>query len=693
MSRWYTFHIKNEILVWFLVLALLPLLVLTTINYQYQKEQYEQTAKQDLFILLNQKMNLINSHVNLVQNQINILSMIPNTKEAFEVYKQTTKKSNPFYENYFSKIIDEDGFYDLFLIDTNGDIIYSVKKEDDLYTNLSTGKYSNTNLGRLYKNTMELLDTQISDFEFYSPSNEDAFFLATPVYGENKILGMIAVQLDTRKIDQIFQDNEGLGKSGSFFAAKLQDGKIVATTSIKKEQSPTNYNYQSMQKENTPIFQATHGSSGHDIIDDFKGQRVVAAWSYIPYFKWGVVVKINLDEVLEPIEELKFYSILILFFVGLGIVIAILAAIKNIVEPIEKLTQNVKNFSHGKLNENNTIEVENEIGELSRNFMEMAYSLQTSQNTIQKYANELEEKVQERTRDLEIAKQNIEQKNLQMENYLNIINTNVITSTTDISGTIIKVSQAFCEITGYEKDELIGKKHNLIRHPDMPSEIYKDLWNTIQSGKTWKGEIKNLKKDGSFYWVDSTVSPVYEDGKLIAFTSVRQDITNKKLIEEISITDQLTGLFNRRKIEEVFEQQIQRASRYNEVFGVVVLDIDHFKSVNDTYGHDVGDMTIVDIANLLKTSVRNTDIVGRWGGEEFVVITINTNLQDTLNLCEKIRTQIETHTFKVIEHKTASFGVSSYKQSDTQNSLIKRADEALYKAKESGRNCVVSLES
>lgn len=692
MSKWYTFHIKNEILLWFFILALLPLLVLSTINYSYQKEQYENSAKSELFLLLNQKLNLINSHVNLVQNQINILNKIPNTKDAFDVFQNNIETKKGFYEDYFNQITLENNFYDLFLISTNGDIIYTVKKEDDIYTNLNNGIYSNSNLGKLFKNTMSLLDTQISEFAFYIPSGEDAFFLASPVFGDKKLIGVIAVQLDTKKINEIFNDSEGLGYSGAFYAAKIKKGQIISTTPLKHDKIIQS-NYQFEYNKNTPIFKASYGDSGHDITKDYQGKEVVAAWSYIPYFEWGVVVKTDLDEVLQPIEDLKFYSIIILFFVSLGIIIAILAAIKNIVEPIEKLTQNVKNFSHGKLDKSDTIDVENEIGELSKNFIDMAHSLQSSQNTIQKYADELESKVEDRTKDLEIAKQNIEKQNIEMSNYLNIIDNYVITSTTDLSGTITNVSKAFCDITGYDAHELIGKKHNVIRHPDMSSELYKDLWETIQSGKIWQGEIKNLKKDGSFYWVESTVSPIFEDGNMIAYTSVRQDITNKKLVEEISITDQLTSLYNRRKIEDVFVEQIQRAQRYNETFCVVILDVDHFKSVNDNYGHDVGDMTLIDIAKVLKLSVRNTDIIGRWGGEEFIIITINTALEETLTLCEKIRENIQNHKFKDIGQKTASFGVSMFKQLDTQNSLIKRADEALYDAKAAGRNCVKTIES
>jgi diguanylate cyclase (GGDEF)-like protein/PAS domain S-box-containing protein len=278
-----------------------------------------------------------------------------------------------------------------------------------------------------------------------------------------------------------------------------------------------------------------------------------------------------------------------------------------------------------------------------------------------------------------------------MEN-LQIENTNY-TPQIDLKGKILKVSKAFCEIAGYSKEELIGKKHSIIRHPDMDTKIYEELWDTIKNGQTWQGEIKNQRKDGSYYWVYSTISPVFDDqGDIIEYTAIRQDITDKKKVEELSITDQLTKLYNRVKLEEVFLNELQRANRYQNHFSMMILDIDYFKSVNDTYGHDIGDETLKDVAKILKNSVREIDTIGRWGGEEFIVITPETGIDECMILAQKIRKNIENYTFNVVGKKTSSFGVTEFIKGDTQESMVKRADTGLYKAKESGRNCVIKVE-
>ncbi len=122
----------------------------------------------------------------------------------------------------------------------------------------------------------------------------------------------------------------------------------------------------------------------------------------------------------------------------------------------------------------------------------------------------------------------------------------------------------------------------------------------------------------------------------------------------------------------------------------MMLDIDHFKDVNDTYGHQIGDSVLIEFANILKKHSRKTDIVGRWGGEEFIIICLDTNIQGATNLAENLRASIEEFEFSIINHKTVSIGVSEVKDTDNIKTLIKRVDDYLYKAKESGRNKVIS---
>ena len=160
---------------------------------------------------------------------------------------------------------------------------------------------------------------------------------------------------------------------------------------------------------------------------------------------------------------------------------------------------------------------------------------------------------------------------------------------------------------------------------------------------------------------------------------------NKEL-SQLVITDKLTNLYNRRKLEEYITEEIYRSERFKRSFTLVILDIDHFKEVNDDYGHQTGDKVLIEFSNILQQELRKTDFVGRFGGEEFVLICPESNTTDILPVVEALRLKIANSNFEEIGQKTASFGLTMYKENDTITSLIKRADEALYQAKNSGRN-------
>jgi diguanylate cyclase (GGDEF)-like protein/PAS domain S-box-containing protein len=266
----------------------------------------------------------------------------------------------------------------------------------------------------------------------------------------------------------------------------------------------------------------------------------------------------------------------------------------------------------------------------------------------------------------------------------------VVFSKTDAKGIITYSSSALERLSGFSHEELIGKNHRLFRHPDMDNSIFTELWDTILAKQTWSGELLNKARDGSSYWVKVTIVPgLNKKGEIVDFTAYRIDITAQKSLETLAVLDTLTQLFNRLKIDQVLQIQYDRYQRYKEIFSIIIIDIDLFKEVNDTYGHLVGDDILKRMAILIKENARVVDIVGRWGGEEFMVICENTNGKGAYDLSEKIRLVVEAYHFKEVGTKTISVGVASMEKGLEIKGLIKRADDALYEAKESGRNRVV----
>ena len=170
------------------------------------------------------------------------------------------------------------------------------------------------------------------------------------------------------------------------------------------------------------------------------------------------------------------------------------------------------------------------------------------------------------------------------------------------------------------------------------------------------------------------------------FVSVGQDITSKKELEQLSAIDKLTGILNRRKIDEYLEYQVSLTVRYAKNLSLIIIDIDHFKKVNDTYGHQMGDKVLFEVTKIITNSIRKSDIFGRYGGEEFLLICPETNQEQAFVLAEKLREEVAHYNFDKVGQKTISIGISQYAQDDTAATLIKKADIALYEAKNNGRN-------
>ena len=162
-------------------------------------------------------------------------------------------------------------------------------------------------------------------------------------------------------------------------------------------------------------------------------------------------------------------------------------------------------------------------------------------------------------------------------------------------------------------------------------------------------------------------------------------------IEKLAVTDKLTQLYNRHKIDSMLAYEKKHADRYSTSFGIIILDIDHFKNVNDTYGHNVGDTTLQTFANILLQNTREVDIVGRWGGEEFILIVHHADEKSLVKTAENLRSKIENAKYDVISYLTASLGVTIYQNDEIIDETISRADSALYDSKENGRNKVTYL--
>lgn len=265
----------------------------------------------------------------------------------------------------------------------------------------------------------------------------------------------------------------------------------------------------------------------------------------------------------------------------------------------------------------------------------------------------------------------------------------------DGSGTILAVNKAFTDVTGYLPEEVIGKNPRLLKSERQDQEFYHKLWTSLETEGNWRGEMWDRKKSGEIFPVWQNISAVKDaSGKVTEYISVFSDITTIKNTERhllaLAYHDALTGLPNRLLFNDRLGHAMEHAKRYRKRVGLLLLDLDRFKLINDTLGHAAGDQLLQTVASRLNESVRAEDTVARLGGDEFAVVVGNLDsIDDAALLAQKIVKAISEPL--VIEGQSltisASIGISIYPDdAEDKDSLAKTADIAMYGAKDSGRN-------
>ncbi len=261
-------------------------------------------------------------------------------------------------------------------------------------------------------------------------------------------------------------------------------------------------------------------------------------------------------------------------------------------------------------------------------------------------------------------------------------------------GRILHVNRAFTKTTGYSAEETIGGNPNLLysgRHDDA---FYKRMWQSLSDSGHWEGEIWNRRKDGTIFLEWLSISAIRDDlGRVVNYVGIFSDITkereNEQRLYQLAHYDALTGLPNRMLFEDRVRQALRHARRKNEPVAIMFLDLDGFKSVNDSLGHHSGDLLLKQVADRLRSCLRGSDAVGRFGGDEFTVVAPDVSLDGARTLAEKIvRSLAKPYALDEQERRvTVSIGVSRYPEDGRDpERLIRRADTAMYHAKDAGKN-------
>lgn len=263
---------------------------------------------------------------------------------------------------------------------------------------------------------------------------------------------------------------------------------------------------------------------------------------------------------------------------------------------------------------------------------------------------------------------------------------------TDTEGVILFANHALTSQTGYHANEIVGKTPTTLRASPHGLDFYQSFWRNLEHGDGFSAVFTHRHRDGSLLHIEQNITPVTDPRGKHHFISISRDMTQyvarEKALQALAFHDRLTGLHNRSYGEQQLAKAWRQSLRYKRPMSVILADIDHFKSINDTFGHASGDRVLAEFGAALRRSVRSADTLIRWGGEEFLVIIPETDLQTASKLAERIRATIESLHDEEVERMTVSLGVAQLKAEESPDHLVRRADQALYAAKAAGRNRV-----
>ena len=386
--------------------------------------------------------------------------------------------------------------------------------------------------------------------------------------------------------------------------------------------------------------------------------------------------------------------ILVLF----GITIALVSAFfvrRNIISPLNHLKDGLNRILETESapkndNVNFLIDRSDEIGELYKNFISVSHDIKVANEENKRINNHLETLVEERTKALKAANNELI---LYGETFEETSESLVIT---DPNGKIIMCNKSYELLSGYSKKELYGKNPRIIKSGSQEREDYEELWAELRKVGKWQGEVGNLKKNGQIVPVWLNIDTIRNEADVVThYVGAMSDMTIKKdmqiQLEKMAFYDTLTGLPNRALFYLHLQKAITRAVHYDFLIAILFIDLDGFKLVNDTFGHRNGDLLLIEVGKRISTHIRESDLVSRWGGDEFTIVLENINEKtDVIKIVNDLLYNISQDITVSGERISigASVGIAIYPDDgETVEQIMIKADTAMYTSKTSGKNC------
>ncbi len=453
--------IFRRLLVGLLLATLLPLILLQQSLTERFTTEMRTRISGNLAAIADHKVEQIESILQRQLETANLLAAAPSTlgllREAEASGRNGAAHASPHFHEQIrpfkdsvGRVLEQSGCYNLLLIGADGEVLVSYRQDADQGTNLFTGPYRGSALAKTARQTMLVLDNNVSDFEWSEPFNAHAAFITAPVMEGSQVLGVIALQIAADDVRQNLMDVQGLGTSGSAMLAQFSGDPPRIVTSVPGENAQAIFSDRLPQLalgQSLPLARALDGEHGQGEMLDYRQVPVLAAWRYLPMTRWGLVVKMDASEAFAPIHELRTQGLVLLV---LALLLAVLIAFwqgRGIVRPVQRLTQAASRIAAGNLHQRVRVTGRDEVAQLAKTFNTMIDSLAYAQQAVHEAHDGLEHKVAQRTEALEWEK---ERMHTILDNVLNgIVSFNE-------GGIIESFNQSAERIFAYTADEALG---------------------------------------------------------------------------------------------------------------------------------------------------------------------------------------------------------------------------------------------
>jgi signal transduction histidine kinase/CheY-like chemotaxis protein/HPt (histidine-containing phosphotransfer) domain-containing protein len=413
--------IAERLIRWFLIIGVVPVTIAGYIAYTIGNRGIREEVTRRLRAVAEAKADKIETYARERTRSVAALSRLrevvatleelndlpPGTTPESEHYQSIDRRVRTFLTDYMR----QSGYGNLYLIDERGNAAFSIVRRGDLLTNLYRGPYSTTELARVFDLAKTMLETEISNFEYYAPSGEVAAFVAAPVLSDGIIIGAVVCQLRNDEIYAIVNDYRNLGRTGETMIGQQVKDRIVFATPLRHDPNAAFRRSVRIGGLGSYGLQQALSSRGYGTFTDYRGTDVVAVWDYLPSLRWGMVVKMDAEEAFARVARLRWTALMICAIVMIVAFVGARIVSRSIYGPIAQLTAGVRRINEGDLSYQVPVRGHDEISELSASFNKMTADLKEIYDT-------LEEKVRLRTRDAEAARQEAEKANQAKSDFL-----------------------------------------------------------------------------------------------------------------------------------------------------------------------------------------------------------------------------------------------------------------------------------